>query len=326
MAVWLATWELEEPEMKMLVKAFVEAFPYTSLWDCLHPFEWLLIGSKHPIEIDLASLEKRMSKQPIAGDLRKIGIDSPAALLGLYMKGQKFLLEFAGNSDPVTDDKSVVDFTSPRYARASFGLGETITGGLRVRSTGFGKGHGDVRDFDRVYTSRESVDPFIVNYGPYDPAAFRQKLKRWRTAYEVRVSQSYLVPEVMATAQAYAKEGEHQKALDAMDHGLSLVSESASQPILQFSGWLYHSLGQYEKARSNLQEALRLKPGDATTHLLLGNTLATQGNHREAIKHFQKALEIDPKLEPARQALAKYGSIVPQNGKETAGPRSGELP
>jgi tetratricopeptide (TPR) repeat protein len=310
----------------MLVKAFVEVFPHTSLWDCTHPLEWLLIGSKRPLEIDLASLEKRMSKQPIAEDLRKVGIDSPAALLALYMKGQKFLLEFAGNSDPVTDDRSVVDFTSPRYARASFGLGEMVTGGLRVRSTGFGNNPGDVREFDRVYAFRESVDPRIVNYGSYDPAAFRKELKRLRTSHEVRFSQRFVLPEVMATAQAYVKEGEYQKALDTMDHGLGLVSEPASQPILRFSGWLYHTLGQYEKARSSLQEALRLEPGDARTHLLLGNTLATQGNYREAKKHFQKALEIDPKLDLAREALAKFRSVVPQNGKETASPRSGELP
>lgn len=326
MAVWLATWELEEPEVKMLVKAFVEVFPHTSLWDCLHPLEWLLIGSKHPIEIDLASLEKRMSEQPIAQDLRKVGIDSPAALLALYMKGQEFLLEFTGNSDPVTDDRSVVDFTSPRYARASFGLGEMVTGGLRVRSTGIGSNPGDVRAFDSVYAFRESVDPLIANYGPYDPAAFHEDLERRRTAHEVRFSQRFVIPEVMATAQAYAKEGEYQKALDTLDHGLGLVSESASQPILSFSGWLYHSLGQYEKALSSLQEALRLDPGDAMTHLLLGNTLATKGDHPEAIEHFQMALEINPKLDVARQALAKYGNIRPKNGKVRASPRSGERP
>lgn len=326
MAVWLATWELEEPEMKMLVKAFVLAFPYASLWDSLHPREWLLIGAKQPLEIDLASLEKRMSKQPIAEDLRKIGIDSPAALLSLYMKGHMFLREFAGNSDPVTDDKSVVDYTSPRYARASFGLGERVTGGLRLRSTGSDRSDGAVRDFDRVYTFRESVDRLIVNYGPYDAAAFRKELERWRTTYELRFSQRLFLPEVLGLAQAYVKEGEHQKALDTANHGLSLVSEAASQPILRFLGWLHMALGQYEKALSSLQEALRIRPGDATTHMLLGNVFSGQGNYSKAVEHFQKALEIDPKLDLAKRALAKATTIVSQDGKGTASQRPGELP
>ena len=61
MAVWLATWELETVEMRMLVRAFVDAFPHASLWDCTHPGEWLLIGSKKPLRIDLDALAARMA-------------------------------------------------------------------------------------------------------------------------------------------------------------------------------------------------------------------------------------------------------------------------
>ena len=326
MAVWLATWELEEPEVKMLVKAFVEAFPYTSLWDCLHPREWLLLGAKRPFEIDLASLGKRMSKQPLAEDFQKIGIDSPAALLALYMKGHKFLLGFAGDADPVTDDRSVVDYTSPRYARAGFGLGEVVTGGLHVAGAGFDQRPGALRGFDRVYTFRESVDPFIVNYGPYDPAAFRKELKRWRTQHEVRFSERNVLPQVFASAQAYMEEGQGQKALETVNRGLDLVSEAAGQPLFRYSGWLHQALGQHEKARANFQEALRLKPRDATTHMLLGNTLATLGNYSEAAEHFENALEANPRLDRAREALARTRAILSQDGKDTASPKSGERP
>ena len=85
-AVWLATWKPETPEMRMLVRAFVDAFPHASLWDCTHPGEWLLLGSKRPLRVDLDALGARMAAPAIARDLARIdadagGIRSPADLL-----------------------------------------------------------------------------------------------------------------------------------------------------------------------------------------------------------------------------------------------------
>ncbi|MBD3336176.1 MAG: tetratricopeptide repeat protein [Candidatus Eisenbacteria bacterium] len=73
MAVWLATWEFEA---KMLARSFVEAFPHASIWDSMHPGEWILIGSKKPLarhrEVRAA---RRMSRDyaALAQDFLEIG-------------------------------------------------------------------------------------------------------------------------------------------------------------------------------------------------------------------------------------------------------------
>ena len=75
--------------------------------------------------------------------------------------GHAGLAAFAGDAPPVTDDRSVVDFTTPRHARANFGLGEWVTGGLSVSGVGERGLQSELllREFDRVYTFREPVAP-----------------------------------------------------------------------------------------------------------------------------------------------------------------------
>src|SRR5690606_4688454 len=73
MAVWLATWEIENPELRMLVRAFADVFPHASVWDSKHLGEWILIGSRSPIAVDLDALAARMSRPGLSTDLERIG-------------------------------------------------------------------------------------------------------------------------------------------------------------------------------------------------------------------------------------------------------------
>jgi spermidine synthase len=254
MAVWLATWEIEGPEMEMLIQAFVQAFPYASLWDSKHPREWLLVGSKKPLEIDLDVLERRMSRGPIARDLDRIGITSSADLLALYLKGRDFLAEFAGTADPVIDDKTVVDYRIPRYARANFGLGERVTSGLKLSGVGE---HGfrsetRLRDFNSVYAFRESVEPLIVSYGAHDPQSFLESVrqKQLEHAYEDSL---IILDEIRTVARDVGSTGAQLESLEILENGLRLVPPEASEPLLMEMAALYTSMGRSEESRGTLE-------------------------------------------------------------------------
>ena len=183
MAVWLATWELEAPEMRMLVRAFVDAFPHASLWDCTHPGEWLLIGSKKALRIDLDALAARMAEPAIARDLARIdarrGRHPHAGRPALSPPdgAREALAAFAGDAPPVTDDRSVVDFTTPAAAPAptsAWGVGHRRPLGLGVGERGL-QSELLLREFDRVYTFREPVAPLIASYGGREPGAVQRR-------------------------------------------------------------------------------------------------------------------------------------------------------
>ena len=269
MAVWLATWELQETELKMLVKAFVEVFPHTSLWDCIHTYEWLLIGSKERLKIDLDVLKQRMSEDKLAGDLKKIqDIESPANFLALYLKGRKFLVDFAGDVDPVIDDKTVVDYTTPRQARSNFGLGEGLSGGLflvgvndlgsvlKIKASIDEK---SIKDFNKVYVFRESVIPHITAYGPYDPIEFQEELHK-RVMNNETVCASLLLKEIMKLAQSLRNLGDVEKSLATLNQGLSMVPHEARATIYAALARIYIDTGKEVKASEMILKALEINP------------------------------------------------------------------
>ncbi|HYN05420.1 MAG TPA: fused MFS/spermidine synthase [Vicinamibacteria bacterium] len=249
MAVWLATWELETPEMRMLVRAFVDAFPHASLWDCTHPGEWLLIGSKKPLQIDLDALAARMADPKVARDLARIdadtgGIRSPADLLSLHLMGREGLAAFAGDARPVTDDRSVVDFTTPRNARANFGLGEWVTGGLSVSGVGERGLQSELllREFDRVYTFREPVAPMIASYGGREPERFLAEVREKARARELRAA-GMMIRGLRREAADLRAMGQPQRSLESLDRGLALVPVEARGPIDEMRAQLLREMG-----------------------------------------------------------------------------------
>jgi hypothetical protein len=64
-----------------------------------------------------------MNYPPLRADLEKIETSSPAALLGLYVAGTKHLREWVGDLPAVTDDRTIVDYSTPVHREANFGFG-----------------------------------------------------------------------------------------------------------------------------------------------------------------------------------------------------------
>lgn len=69
------------------------------------------------------------------------------------------------------------------------------------------------------------------------------------------------------------------------------------------------NLKRYEEATKNLEESLKADPKDADAHFLMGALYEEMGQKDEAFKHFQMAVEIDPKHLNAALAVAKMQDI-----------------
>jgi tetratricopeptide (TPR) repeat protein len=261
MAVWLATWELEEPEVKMLVRAFVDAFPHVSAWDSRHLGEWILIGSKKPLVVNPENLRKRMSEPSLSRDLGRIGIRSPADLLALHLKGGEFLKAYTADASPVTDDRSVVDYTIPRQARANYGLGEFTTGGLYLSGVGPNGLISELRarEFDRIYTSRDPADPLVGGTDAAARASLLEEVKQRRLEAEAEAGRK-LAWNIMASASDYQELKEPEKSFEVLDWGLGIVTGPSRADLLVKKAELYNRSGRSQEAREALAGALALNP------------------------------------------------------------------
>jgi Tfp pilus assembly protein PilF len=69
-------------------------------------------------------------------------------------------------------------------------------------------------------------------------------------------------------------------------------------------GTVYFRKGDLSRANDEFAEAVRLQPNSALAHYNLGLLLRQRGRNDEAAREFRKALDLDPKFSPAREALA----------------------
>jgi spermidine synthase len=120
---WIPVGEMGDDEARMLVRAFQDVFPETTLWEHGRGGPLLAVGSKTPLSIDLERLRRRMREGAVGEDLVRLGLDDPDTLLGLFIAGPERTRAWVAGVPPVTDDRTVVDFSTPKALYSGFGFG-----------------------------------------------------------------------------------------------------------------------------------------------------------------------------------------------------------
>lgn len=100
----------------------------------------------------------------------------------------------------------------------------------------------------------------------------------------------------------YNRMAEHQKAAEVLRKGIARDKSSMGFYNL---GIAQKRLGQPGMAVSAYREAIRLDPRNADAHLNLGNVLLEMKNIKQAVEHYQSALQIRPEFPAALRGLAK---------------------
>ncbi|WP_420995267.1 fused MFS/spermidine synthase [Cupriavidus sp. 30B13] len=119
-AQWLPLPTQNDEDTRALVRSFLDAFPYATLWTTeLH--EMMLVGSAAPIELDAARIAQRFAQPEVGAALRAVGIASPAALMATWVTGREGLERYAGDARAVTDDRPRIEYAQ-WVRRADFPL------------------------------------------------------------------------------------------------------------------------------------------------------------------------------------------------------------
>lgn len=85
--------------------------------------------------------------------------------------------------------------------------------------------------------------------------------------------------------------------------------------LLTELAWVYILEGQFEPARILLEGLLASDPGHAWCHQALGTVFQRTGNFPLAIRHFQRAVQLDDTLAPAWAGLGETFLIQGEAGK-----------
>jgi len=174
MMAWFPTGRAPLEQELMLFRAFTDVFPHVTAWQLLDTPTILLIGSKQPQTIDYQELRARAADPKIARDLELMGVADVDQLLASFFFDDATLRAMVKDVAPVTDDRTVLDFTMPRYVGSGFGTHAFLN--QRVEADGktpMGVAVNRLRDYDR---QRGSVVPLLTNLGADTPETVQARI------------------------------------------------------------------------------------------------------------------------------------------------------
>jgi len=156
-AQWLPIATQNSEDTRSLVRSFLDAFPYATLWTTeIH--EMMLIGSYSPIELDANNIASRFNQPDVKTSLQAVGISSAGALLATWVTDRKGLERYTTSARPVTD-------ADPRIEYAAWVRPKEITRSLpellALRSEPLLVGP-DVALIQEIATKRESLMRFYA--------------------------------------------------------------------------------------------------------------------------------------------------------------------
>jgi spermidine synthase len=111
MVQWLE--QLSEEHYKILMRSFVETFPYVTVW----AEGSVLVGSKQPLTLDCATLERRLNDSEARNPMVLLGLIAADDVLRLYMGDRLDALRYLqGESRAVSDNRPYVEFHRTLHA------------------------------------------------------------------------------------------------------------------------------------------------------------------------------------------------------------------
>jgi tetratricopeptide (TPR) repeat protein len=135
-------------------------------------------------------------------------------------------------------------------------------------------------------------------YSPLGEDKAKEQPKEWKAWYELGVELNI--------------SGKLKESAEALETSANLKGDYL--PTLINLGYVLCEIGQYEKARSVLKEALKLDPRSSEAHCNFGVVELRQNTLPAAIRHFRAATLLNPKYINAycnlAKALAKSGAIT----------------
>lgn len=102
---------LTNEEYKSLVKAFIDAFPHTTMW-YLNEYSTLLIGTKKPLKVDIEKIVRKFSEnETLRKDFEEFDMFSPYEFLGQFWMSEDDIKEYISGSKSNTDNYPIVEYS-----------------------------------------------------------------------------------------------------------------------------------------------------------------------------------------------------------------------
>ncbi|MEW6278445.1 MAG: fused MFS/spermidine synthase, partial [Candidatus Eremiobacterota bacterium] len=94
---WVPLSLLDEPDLKMVIRAFQAVFPEALLFEG-SSHDYFILGSPSPLRMSWDRLTRALENEALAANLAGIGMDSPVNLAATFMRGPRFLKDYSASA------------------------------------------------------------------------------------------------------------------------------------------------------------------------------------------------------------------------------------
>jgi len=178
MMQWVPTANGPIEAEKELFRAFSDVFPHATMWWQLYGGCALLIGTKQPFHVDYRKLKAHLDEGRVRQDMALSQIRDVDHLLSFFVFDEEAFAGFVKDAEPTSDDRTVLDFTMPRYVGSGYGLGQ-----FNMKVFGVGGSHPIQLTVERramYLAQRRSIVPYLTNLGDDSPEAIAQRIEQRR--------------------------------------------------------------------------------------------------------------------------------------------------
>lgn len=291
MTQWLPAWQLPAEAGERIISTFIEVFPHVVMFAGATD-ELILVGGAAPM--DLSGLAKRFYESPrVLEDLRKLDIRTPSSLLLRLVKGDAGLRREYGGKPIIRDRHNDLAhlFLDPRQPMTvAYDPVEVLSELAAAGVADQGRLRGMLLHLGR-----------LVYHAPVFPPAWLDRLRGeqgvaltdvdWRRV-------DALQKEYLADRRA----GRGRMGVARLRAALQLTDYQLPTALLALARE-YLDEGRIRPALSPLHRFMQLEPEEAVGYRLLGKALLRLGEYDEAIDRLQRAVELDPRLGDAHDAL-----------------------
>jgi len=113
-AQWVQAYQIPLESFRAILGTFQSVFPEVLVFVPPTKVDTILIGSRRPIRVDLAELDRRWANPRMRAENARLGLDRPEHLLACFALGPEAVRRLAAGAPLNTDDNMWVEFQAPR--------------------------------------------------------------------------------------------------------------------------------------------------------------------------------------------------------------------
>lgn len=112
-AQWTHLYEMNDQTLRLILRTFASSFKHVTAWH-IAGADILLIGSREPITLDFARMQKLLGEPAVAEDLARVKVKRLSTLLSLQLSGDQAIRRMAGRGRLNEDLFPILEYEAPK--------------------------------------------------------------------------------------------------------------------------------------------------------------------------------------------------------------------